>query len=447
MTTVKDIAKIIATKYEMSNVEAEIFMQMIVEVINDGLLQDRQVKIKGFGTFKLQAVKERSSVNVNTGEKVVIAEHDKISFVPDAVMKDLINKPFAQFETVVVEDDSPLLKGNIDADSIVTNTEDDEPQEIEKLEQDPEQTESNLHETYIEQDGEGTTGAQTTVAEKVEPAKVEDSSTLQQTPTSTKEVEDTVATDHLTKREENEFTNSSEHENGRMESNNVCKKIFAKEEEDKVTDITDDYKTEESGSEQEKCVLPYPRCKNIFIYYGILINVIVAVIAFSLGYMASSQGWFSFEEKDTAPRQVTKKVPVKKVVMKQATPPTVNLSTDSVKATSESTSDKETNMQGNTPTKTAQETAQKAKSETIEKDVVMHDFDSDIRVKTGAYYIIGTEKVITVREGQSLASISRQCLGDGMECYIEAYNNIRTVKKGDKIKIPKLKLKKKVIRK
>ena len=111
MINIKDIARILATRHSISNADADTFVQMIVEVINEGLFQDRQVKIKGFGTFKLQMVKERTSVNVNTGEKVVIGEHDKVSFTPDNVMKDLINKPFAHFDTVPVDDDSPLLEG------------------------------------------------------------------------------------------------------------------------------------------------------------------------------------------------------------------------------------------------------------------------------------------------------------------------------------------------
>ena len=110
MATVKDIAKVLASRHKLKGAEAERFLQQMVEVINAGLLSDRVVKIKGFGTFKLQAVKDRASVNVNTGERVVIEGHDKVTFTPDSVMKEIINKPFAQFETVVIDDDSPLLK-------------------------------------------------------------------------------------------------------------------------------------------------------------------------------------------------------------------------------------------------------------------------------------------------------------------------------------------------
>lgn len=110
MATVKDIAKILASRHKLKGADAERFLQQMVEVINAGLLSDRVVKIKGFGTFKLQAVKDRASVNVNTGERVVIEGHDKVTFTPDSVMKEIINKPFAQFETVVIDDDSPLLQ-------------------------------------------------------------------------------------------------------------------------------------------------------------------------------------------------------------------------------------------------------------------------------------------------------------------------------------------------
>ena len=110
MATVKDIAKILASRHKLKGADAERFLQQMVEVINAGLLSDRVVKIKGFGTFKLQAVKDRASVNVNTGERVVIEGHDKLTFTPDSVMKEIINKPFAQFETVVIDDDSPLLQ-------------------------------------------------------------------------------------------------------------------------------------------------------------------------------------------------------------------------------------------------------------------------------------------------------------------------------------------------
>ena len=109
MITTKDIAKIVASQHNIKVAEAEEFVQKLVDTINEGLEVDRLVKIKGFGTFKMQAMKSRASVNVNTGERVIIGEHDRITFLPDAMMKNAINKPFAHFETIEIDDESPLL--------------------------------------------------------------------------------------------------------------------------------------------------------------------------------------------------------------------------------------------------------------------------------------------------------------------------------------------------
>ena len=87
------------------------------------------MKIKGFGTFKMQSIKPRSSVNVNTGERVVIGEHDRITFLPDASMKNTINKPFAHFETVEIADGSPLL------DEMTTEEESDDDIREDELEE------------------------------------------------------------------------------------------------------------------------------------------------------------------------------------------------------------------------------------------------------------------------------------------------------------------------
>ncbi len=423
MTTVKDIAKIIATRYDLSSVESEIFMQMIVEVINDGLLHDRQVKIKGFGTFKLQAVKERSSVNVNTGEKVVIAEHDKISFVPDAVMKDLINKPFAQFETVVVENDN-LLMGDVDS-----------------LEQ---EISDNTQETHKEDKTSETWSAKLLVEEKTselqskhEPTSAEDEDIKHRQKDENVSVADPVA-------EENEVDLSADSKsNGetKIEASNVSD-VERSEHHDlqgghdssPISPASEEKpKESEIDTENEECEHPYPRCRNIFVYYGVMINVVVALIFFSLGYMASAYKWFVGNDNKATVQQVKQKMPVKKVIYKNTTDKPANKNVDSAKVVQ--TKDLK-------QAEAKEEKKIEVKTKTDSKENSLHDYDDDIRVKTGAYYIIGTEKVITVKDGQTLENISRSCLGEGMECYIEAYNGIKSVKKGDKIRIPKLKLKK-----
>ena len=103
-TALQLIADAVAKKHKITVKEAEKFVSAMFDVVNEGLKNDKLVKVKGLGTFKVQAVKPRESVNVNTGERVLIEGHDKVSFTPDASMKELVNKPFAQFETVVLND-------------------------------------------------------------------------------------------------------------------------------------------------------------------------------------------------------------------------------------------------------------------------------------------------------------------------------------------------------
>ena len=129
MVTIKDIAKIVASQHNIKVAEAEEFVQKLVDTINEGLEADRLVKIKGFGTFKMQAMKSRASVNVNTGERVIIGEHDRITFLPDTMMKNAINKPFAHFETVEIDDESPLLDEMTPVDD-TDDSQDDEQEEI-----------------------------------------------------------------------------------------------------------------------------------------------------------------------------------------------------------------------------------------------------------------------------------------------------------------------------
>lgn len=133
MVTTKDIAKIIASQHNIKVAEAEDFVQKLVDTINEGLEADRLVKIKGFGTFKMQAMKSRASVNVNTGERVIIGEHDRITFLPDALMKNAINKPFAHFETVEIDDESPLLDEMTPVDDVDDSQDDEQEETLEEI--------------------------------------------------------------------------------------------------------------------------------------------------------------------------------------------------------------------------------------------------------------------------------------------------------------------------
>ena len=347
MATIKDIAKLLVEKHKMSMAVADDFLQNVVEVINDGLLQDRIVKIKGFGTFKLQEVKERSSVNVNTGERVVIAAHDKITFTPDAVMKDMVNKPFAQFETVIVDgNDTPAPKK----------------EEVKKEEPKP------VEEPKKEE------------VKKEEPKPVEEPKKEEPKPVEEPKVEEP-------KKEEPKVEEPKKVEEPQ--------KVEPKKEEPKV-EVKEEPATEESSSK-----LKY-----------VVAGVICAVVLCVAGYFASNKG---------GEAQQPQKVEVAKTQQEEA-----------AKKQEEAA-------------KKAQAQAQQAQAEAQAQQAQAEDFDKynkDARVKYGAYSIVGVDTIVTVYKGQTLKGISKAYFGPGMECYVEAFNETKEVKAGDKVRIPKLKVKK-----
>ena len=102
--TLQDLVNLLCEKQGINPKDAELFVRSMFELIEEALAKDKYVKIKGLGTFKLTEVESRESVHINTGERIEIQGHTKISFTPDTTMKDLINKPFAHFEPVVLND-------------------------------------------------------------------------------------------------------------------------------------------------------------------------------------------------------------------------------------------------------------------------------------------------------------------------------------------------------
>lgn len=337
MATIKDIARVLVERHKMTVGASEEFVQKIVEVINEGLLQDRIVKIKGFGTFKLQEVKERSSVNINTGEKVLIAAHDKITFTPDSVMRDIVNKPFAHFETVLVDGD----KAGVTPVAGVMSTVEEAPVEEVPVEGAPVEEEQPT--------------------ESVETPKVEE----------TPEV---------------------------------------KEEAPVVEETPIEVEVDEE--EDNRCYCGY--------WFAALAGVVIAAIFFALGYFAAKNAWFEPTE------------PLKVEIVKNNIKPEPKAE---VKTEVKSEAKVEARVEEKVETKVETQKAEVSDAQTEE-------YNKDPRVKYGAYYIIGTDTEVTVRKGQTLKGISKAYLGPDMECYVEAYNNKKEVKEGDKIRIPKLKVKK-----
>ena len=470
MATVKDIAKILASRHKLKGADAERFLQQMVEVINAGLLSDRVVKIKGFGTFKLQAVKDRASVNVNTGERVVIEGHDKVTFTPDSVMKEIINKPFAQFETVVIDDDSPLLQEGIptvdddeEHDKDVISA--DEGEKTFVVEEQPaaveEQSAAVEEQSAVVEEQPTVVEKQPAVAEE-KPEVVEEKVPVDQEQPSTpvlpimnpsggtpvlKTENLTVLAENVTvvkeKAEEKDQGESTPPNTESIQEKSEPESIEQKNatpdevEPDKIaSEIEKETETDDNTTTEEME-------DNRFKYSGLLTNIAIAIIFFALGYWAGCTNVFSdimpqrgqaHEDSVTLthPKVMTDSDAAAPAATKEAAKATTK---EAAKTTTQKTeapaAEKAT---ANKPAQTAQPQKQEEKPLT--------QYNSDNRVKTGAYYIIGTETEVTVKEGQTLRSIAKAYLGPGMECYVEAYNGVKEVKPGQKVKIPKLKMKK-----
>lgn len=385
MSTTKDIAKTLAAKHGIPLADAELFLQQLVDTVNEGLFADRIVKIKSFGTFKLQSVKDRISVNVNTGEKVNIAGHDKVNFLPDALMKDVVNKPFAQFETVILDDDTV-----IDDTPTEEQQNADEPNADELMEEETEKVtteEAITEETIISEDLPEEATGEADVTE--EPAK-----TVEEQP-----------------KAEEESSDKSSAEDCQTEENVELEPL------------------NQEGAEPEEPTCPVVRknCRNYFIYVALMINILVAAVAFFAGYYASEENWMGGTVNQAKTTEPAKTTVTKKATSTKQKPQTAQK--DTIQS-----------PQAATPPQVKKDTTAAPRDTTART----HSYAADPRVRTGAYVITGVAQTVKVKKGQTLESISRHYLGTDMECYVEAVNNGRkSVNAGEELNIPALRLKKK----
>lgn len=390
----------------MTAKDAEAFASAIVDTILEGLESDRIVKIKGFGTFKLTAVKDRESVNVNTGERVVISGHDKISFTPENTVRDLVNKPFAQFETVILSD-SVNLEDTPDtfADEI------DENDDVSNIE------ESTLDEVPTANDS------------VVEEPIVDDSNTEEPI------VEEPIVKEQIVEEPIIMPTNIPNKADSTMED--ITNKDI----------IYEDIKDFDIHAERRKVIM----------LYAAIICILLSITSFALGYLACQNNWLGLRGEEVIVADVAyNPVLYRSCPMASSEPSKNQAKNDTVtnikSSTVETASEpKTTEVKKQEPSKTASVTNENVTKETTTKETSKNEapvknsvskYDSDPRVRTGAYAIVGVDQTITAHEGQTLKSISRTYLGPDMECYVEAINGKTEIKSGDKVKIPKLVLKK-----
>jgi nucleoid DNA-binding protein/mRNA-degrading endonuclease RelE of RelBE toxin-antitoxin system len=551
--SLSDLAQRLAEKSGISLQDAELFIRKMFDVANEGLQSDKLVKMKWLGTFKVMAVKDRESVDVNTGERIIIEGRDKISFTPDNILKEIVNKPFAQFETVVVND-------GVDFDEIdrkFENAEEDGPVSDSTLECVPDSENSSV-ESFVEQDSPATSGvidfldeendapvsdemivigekrlSQENVAEpeekkpegsepvatEPEPAvfkpavsePVESESATSELETKESEVPAQSEVESVVSDEENESTLTEEtpiaEKVPSAEDNSITETPIAEkvpsDGENTITEIpiveeaSSDEETPSSYEETDKRHVVLPR--SLVVAASVVFLAMIGGFgwfAFNYGKMAAQRDHLALQLDNYQQTLTEKKVPAKsaltqeEILRKKAIEDSVRMAqvsaavkkAENVEQNMDAAAEKQSidvksaeakkNLEAKkladaknladakrqvdakklAETKKQQETkklAEAKKKEETRKQAEKHaaqassKYDQDVRVRTGAYRIIGVSEVVTAREGQTIKSLSQKYLGPGMECYVEALNGNSLLKPGQKVKIPKLELKKK----
>lgn len=437
------LGKLLADKSGLSQVEAELFIRKMFDVCNQGLDADKQVKIKWLGTFKVQATKDRESINVNTGERFTIEGRDKLTFTPDNILKEIVNKPFAQFETVVVNDGVDF--DEIDEKFGEEQTEDAPEQVIDFLDEEKTAT-PNPEVVVIGSEKEKEKEAEDELAKQIaiEQAKLEK---LKQAQLEQERIQK--------EKQEQERLEQERLEQEKLELAQQQQALKAVVEP--AVPASDESEDEEEEEEEESS-----NSHHIVIPRYLVVAVCLIVVA-----LIGGMGWFAFNygqmtaQRDHLAMQLNQyhQAPAKKVPAKPAAAPLSQeqklrqkAMEDSIRMakTAEAVKLAENSNEESANAEKAKQAEAKAKAEAKDKaeekaasKIASSQYDKDARVRTGAYRIIGVAQTVTVGAGQTLEQISTRYLGSGMECYVEALNGTNTVKAGQKIKIPKLELKKK----
>lgn len=432
------LGKLLADKSGLSQVEAELFIRKMFDVCNQGLDADKQVKIKWLGTFKVQATKDRESINVNTGERFTIEGRDKLTFTPDNILKEIVNKPFAQFETVVVNDGVDF--DEIDEKFGEEQTEDAPEQVIDFLDEEKTAT-PNPEVVVIESEKEKEDELAKQIA--IEQAKLE---RLKQAQLEQERIQK--------EKQEQERLEQERLEQEKLELAQQQQALKAVVEP--AVPASDESEEEEEEEEESS------NSHHIVIPRYLVVAVCLIVVA-----LIGGMGWFAFNygqmtaQRDHLAMQLNQyhQAPAKKVPAKPAAAPLSQeqklrqkTMEDSIRMakTAEAVKLAENSDEESANAEKAKQAEAKAKAEAKDKaeekaasKIASSQYDKDARVRTGAYRIIGVAQTVTVGAGQTLEQLSTRYLGSGMECYVEALNGTSTVKAGQKIKIPKLELKKK----
>lgn len=506
------LAQKLAEKTGISQQDAELFIRKMFDVVNEGLQADKQVKMKWLGTFKVTSVKDRESVDVNTGERIVIEGRDKISFTPDTILKEIINKPFAQFETVVVNDGVEFdeIDRKFEAEEqLAENQQMDEADEIPEPLDGSETSEETSEATGISEISDtsdtseisdtsetsdvidfldeseapsvsdkvvviGESEAQydaspeiiteTIVEKSVKEMKDEDEAEPTLEPGSTLEPEPTLEpTPEPTLKPTPEPEQISA-----PDSEPVVESACASDSE--TSEDSEPYDTFEST--KKGVVIPrYLVIVACFIVVALIGGI--GWFAFNYGKMAAQRDHLAlqldnFHQGNKAAKPTPAPLSQEEIMRKKAIEDSIRMAQASeavkmaeadgkqadkkdsllaAKQQKDAEAKKQAELNKRAEAKKLEEAKKAAEAKKLQAEkAAAHasaKYDQDARVRTGAYRIVGVAEVVTAREGQTIEAISKRYFGPGMECYVEALNGSGKLKAGQKVKIPKLELKKK----
>ena len=527
------LAKAVASKRGLTQAEAERFIATMFEVAGDGIQEDKLLKMKWLGTFKITSVKDRESVDVNTGERILIEGRDKISFTPDNILKEIINKPFAQFETVVVndgidfsdidekfanmereEEELQLQKEQECHDEEVVQEEqnaelpqkeelfqeEEQPREEEhsqefELNEDLSQEAKKSQESLLDAELQSQEGGQ-----KDELSREVNTPISEETVALSSELKNAeISEDDISETSEDNISQTSDDTISKTEENGIPEEVgmlisHLKENESEAEEIerVEEAKVKEEPEvpkaaeahvektpEEAKVVVSQSNVENkkqpeydetldedeayaSDHHHLVIPKYVVALVSVVFVALLGGLCWFAFIYGKMQARQEQMEMQLK-AIKPQPQPkpkPTVVAPVDTAKsvASSDDKTDAE-NVLANGAQANNEQTdhaqlamKKKAKQDSIRmaqanNAVKMAEkasvYLNDPRIRTGAYRIVGVEKTVTAKSGQTLAGLSKLYLGPGMECYMQAINGCSEIKPGQKVKIPKLELKRK----
>ena len=503
MAKVNDFARELSEKYGLSLSDASDFIGAMFDVVNEELDDtDSSVKIKGFGTFKVSAVSARASVDVNTGERIIIDGRNKISFTPEVLLRDRVNRPFVQFETVVLNDGVDFSEIDDEMDELSDSVIETEPQGVQLSPTAPtdQLTDQSANQPISTEQPQGVQLSPTAPTDQLtdqsanQPTPTEQPQGVQLSPTApTDQLTDqsanqpisteqpqgvqlspTAPTDQLTDQSANQPTQTEQPQGAQLsptaptdqptdqpshsepaskvvnteEHRDMARRLMAPKSEP-IDDDNNKADEEKSAndideSDDEGIVIGGCKQRSPRMMYVLTIASFVILVSIGIGMYFLYQ---RIEEKNHVIDRLETRLYAQQDTVVAVEPQCVVSDTiasnDALKAADAHTAEnikkeKKDSVRASNSKAATGSTAVMSAAPTA---TTPSDYNYDVRVRTGAYIIVGVAKVVTVQPGQSLASISKAYLGEGMECYVEVLNNCHTVKAGDKLKIPEVKLK------